>query len=444
MNTPADSERSISLGRQLFTMTWPMLFGVLSLLSFQLIDSAFIGQLGVLPLAAQGFTLPVQMVVIGVQVGLGIAITAIVSRALGEDRLNYARQLSGLSLALGGVGLAVISVLLWLLRVPLLSIMGAEANIFPVIDAYWPWWLVSVWFGALVYLLSSICRANGNTMLPGFLMMAVSGINLVLDPIFIFTLGLGIQGAAIATIVAFALGLLFMAPKVIKAEWISFDWQDMDIKLSLKRISSIMMPAMASQLLPPISAMMATKVLAGFGAAAVAAWALASRYEFFSIVAVLALTMSMPPMVGRLLGAKNFSEIDKLMRIAIKFILAFQLLVAVLTLLFADLFSGLMTSEDNVESVLSSFLVLVPFSLGPLGVCILVVSISNALAKPQNALLISAARLFVFFLPCLWVGAQMGGIQGVFIGAFIGNCLSGVAAWISYKRLMAQMSHPEE
>ena len=425
-------------------MTWPMLFGVLSLLSFQLIDSAFIGQLGVLPLAAQGFTLPVQMVVIGVQVGLGIAITAIVSRALGEDRLNYARQLSGLSLALGGIGLAVISVLLWLLRVPLLSIMGAEANIFPVIDAYWPWWLVSVWFGALVYLLSSICRANGNTMLPGFLMMAVSGINLVLDPVFIFTLGLGIQGAAIATIVAFALGLLFMTPKVIKAEWISFDWQGMDIKLSLNRISNIMMPAMASQLLPPISAMMATKVLAGFGAAAVAAWALASRYEFFSIVAVLALTMSMPPMVGRLLGAKNFSEIDKLMRIAIKFILAFQLLVAVLTLLFADLFSGLMTSEDNVENVLSSFLVLVPFSLGPLGVCILVVSISNALARPQNALLISAARLFVFFLPCLWVGAQMGGIQGVFIGAFIGNCLSGAAAWISYKRLMAQMSHPQE
>ena len=61
---------SPSLGRQLYTMTWPMLFGVLSLMSFQLVDSAFIGQLGVLPLAVQGFTLPIQMIIIGIQVGL--------------------------------------------------------------------------------------------------------------------------------------------------------------------------------------------------------------------------------------------------------------------------------------------------------------------------------------------------------------------------------------
>lgn len=71
-----------TLAKQLFTMTWPMLFGVLSLMSFQLVDSAFIGQLGVLPLAAQGFTLPLQMVIIGIQVGLGIATTAVISKAL--------------------------------------------------------------------------------------------------------------------------------------------------------------------------------------------------------------------------------------------------------------------------------------------------------------------------------------------------------------------------
>ncbi len=62
---------------------------------------------------------------------------------------------------------------------------------------------------------------------------------------------------------------------------------------------------MISQLLPPLSSMLATKLLAGFGTAAVASWALGSRYEFFAIVSVLALTMSMPPMVGRLLERKT-------------------------------------------------------------------------------------------------------------------------------------------
>lgn len=68
-------------------------------------------------------------------------------------------------------------------------------------------------------------------------------------------------------------------------------------------------PAMVSQLLPPVSSMLATKLLASFGTTAVAAWAIGSRYEFFAIVGVLALTMSMPPMVGRLLGAKQYDDI---------------------------------------------------------------------------------------------------------------------------------------
>ncbi|MCV5803615.1 MATE family efflux transporter, partial [Escherichia coli] len=80
----------------------------------------------------------------------------------------------------------------------------------------------------------------------------------------------------------------------------------------------------------------ATKLLASFGTAAVAAWALGSRYEFFAIVSVLALTMSMPPMVGRLLGAKNYRDIQSLVGIAVKFILGFQLLIAAITFLLAN------------------------------------------------------------------------------------------------------------
>ncbi|MCW8977405.1 MAG: MATE family efflux transporter, partial [Marinobacter sp.] len=85
-----------SLARQLYSMTWPMLFGVLSLMTFQLADSAFVGQLGRDPLAALGFTLPMQQLIIGLQVGLGIATTAIVSRTLGAGDELRAFRLGGL------------------------------------------------------------------------------------------------------------------------------------------------------------------------------------------------------------------------------------------------------------------------------------------------------------------------------------------------------------
>mgnify|MGYP000085043554 FL=1 len=428
-----------SLGRQLFTMTWPMLFGVLSLMSFQLVDSAFIGQLGVLPLAVQGFTLPIQMIIIGIQVGLGIATTAVIARAIGANETRYAKQLGGLVIVMGSVSVAVFSVIIYLLRSPILQLLDAPDTVLPIIDSYWIYWLVSSWIGALLYFFYSVCRANGNTMLPGTMMIATSVINLILDPIFIFTLDLGINGAAIATILAFGTGIFIVAPKVTKKHWMTFDWHDLNIGKSVQSIGHIMGPAMISQLLPPVSSMFATKLLAGYGATAVAAWALGSRFEFFSIVAVLALTMSMPPMIGRMLGEKKLDDIRKLVKTAVMFVLGFQITIALVTLLFSSGLANLMTSEAEVSTILNYHLLIVPISLGPLGICMLMVSVSNALGKSYTALTISALRLFAFFLPCLWLGSHFGGIEGLFWGAVAGNVLAGTCAWFMYQRVIQKI-----
>nr|WP_211294083.1 MATE family efflux transporter [Vibrio gangliei] len=432
-----------SLARQLFQQTWPMLFGVLSLMSFQLVDSAFIGQLGVLPLAAQGFTQPIQMVIIGLQVGLGIATTAVISKALGQENFRYAKQLGGLVVIIGGIGIAIFACLIYVLHQPILSLLSAPDTIEPIVSHYWIYWLLSAWCGALLYFLYSVCRANGNTMLPGSMMMVTSLTNIVLDPIFIFTLDLGINGAAIATLLSFSLGILIVAPKVWAKQWISFDWSDLHIATSIRALTNIMGPAMISQLLPPLSSMLATKLLASFGTTAVAAWAIGSRYEFFAIVGVLALTMSMPPMVGRLLGAKNYRDIKTLTNIGIRFILLFQLAIAVITFFAANGLSNLMTSDAEVTSILHWHLTIVPISLGSLGVCMLMVSLSNAIGRSYSALFISALRLFVFFLPCLWLGSQLGGIHGLFIGALLGNMLAGINAYWVFKRNLNKIIQAE-
>ncbi|MGF1871643.1 MATE family efflux transporter [Photobacterium indicum] len=422
------------LARQLFKMTWPMLFGVLSLLSFQLVDSAFIGQLGVLPLAAQGFTLPMQMVIIGLQVGLGIATTSLISRVLGANEPERAKQLGGLVVITGGIGVFAICWLIWLLRGPVLNLLDAPLNVYPVIDAYWPVWLGSSWTGAMLYFAYSLCRANGNTMLPGIMMVVTSILNMLLDPLFIFTFDMGLLGAAWATIVAFGIGMLAVFPLVIKRHWMSFQFEGLDIPASIKELGNIMAPAMLSQLLPPLSSMFATKLVASFGAATVAAWALGSRLEFFSIVVVLALTMSMPPMVGRMLGEKDIHRIKALVNISIKFLLGWQLAVAAVLFIASPYLAELLTSEESVRSVLLIHLTWVPISLGSLGICMLMVSICNALALPMRALLISGLRLFVCFLPLLWLGTQLLGLNGLFIGAMVGNFAAGIMAWVLYQQ----------
>ncbi|ABI56985.1 MATE family efflux transporter [Alkalilimnicola ehrlichii MLHE-1] len=430
------------LGRTLFRMTWPMLFGVLALMSYQLVDSVFISYLGVEPLAALGFTLPVQQVIIGVQVGLGIATTAVISRSLGAAHQERARQLGGLVI-MGGAGLmALLALLLWGVRYPLVGLMGAGPELLPLIDAYWGPWLLATWLGAQLYFGYSVCRAHGDTRLPGLLMVISSLINVALDPLFIFVFGWGLPGAAWATVVAFGVSLGIVHWALRRQDRLRFRPRGLSPLRALRDLGGITGPATASQLLPPVSAMAATALVAGFGSAAVGAWAIATRLEFFSIVAVLALTMALPPMVGRFRGAGDPDSIRRLVHIAVTFVLVWQLGVAVVWLVLSFFLPELISREPEVAGLLTDYLRLAPWSYAALGVCMLMVSVCNALGMPLRALVIALLRLFVCYLPALWVGARLGGMTGLFLGVLVGNLLAGLAAWSLYRQGLAWLQAP--
>lgn len=441
MSTPPDNT---TLARQLFSMTWPMLFGVLSLMTFQLTDSAFVGQLGRDPLAALGFTVPMQQLVSGMYVGLGIATTAIISRTLGQNDELRAQRLGGLVITVGASLALLLCASVWLLQTHILTLLGAEQSLLPVINEYWAPWLVSAWTGAMLYFGYSICRSHGDTKLPGYLMIATSLLNIALDPLYIFVFGWGLPGAAWATITAFGIGALVIYPILFQRQWISFQLRQLSLGKALRQLNGIMAPAMVSQLMPPASAMLATALVAGFGSAAVAAWGLGTRLEFFSIVVVLALTMSMPPMIGRMLGAGDIGQIRKLVRLAVRFVVGWQLAIGLIWVLASGLVAQLFSSDAEVQEVLGNYLVRVPLSYSGLGVCMLMVSVCNALGLSLRALLVSTLRLFVCFLPLLWVGSQISGLTGLMSGALVGNLMAGAMAYTFYRAGMAKLQRSGE
>lgn len=437
MNT--EEIHRVGLGRSLFRLTWPMIFGVLALMSYQLVDAFWIARLGVEPLAALGFTVPVQQFVIGFQVGLGIATTAIISRLLGSGDPDNARRQGGLVVVLGATAAAVLVFILWLLHPVFLPLMGAEPDIMSLIAGYWRIWLVAAWLGALVYFGYSLHRAQGDTRFPGLMMVITSVINMVLDPLFIFTFGLGLQGAALATVTAFGFGVLITYPRLLRFGWLSFDFRGIHLPRAIKDLVSIGGPAMVSQLMPPVSASLATGLVAVFGSAAVAAWGLGVRLEFFSIVVVLALTMAMPPLVGRLVGAGDLASARQLIRLAVCFVIVWQLAVAALWMALSGVMVPVVTDDAEVSGILQTYLTRVPLSFPGLGVCMLMVSVSNALGMPLRALLISILRLFACYLPSIWLGAQLGGMPGLLTGAALGNLLAGLVSWSLYRRGMRRL-----
>lgn len=436
-----------SLGTALYRNTWPMLFGVLALMTNNLVDAAWIALLGVEPLAALGFSLPVHQVLMGLQIGLGIATTAIISRTLGAGKQILAQQQGGLILLLGASLLAVVVLVLWFTRQLIFNLLGASAELIPVLEGFWPPWLFSIWLGAVVYLVYSQHRANNDTRFTGWMMLLVSLLNLILDPVFIFVLGWGLPGAAWATSAAFAIGGAIALPRLWRKKRISLNFAELNFKRQLHSLLAITGPASLSQLMPAVAALIATGLVAGFGTNSVAAWGLGARLESFSLVVVLALTMSLPPMLGRFAGAQDWAAVEKLLRLAIRFVLLWQLGVALIWLALSQSLVALLTSDISVATLVHNYLLKLPFSYTGLGVCILLVSASNALGMPLRALLISLLRLFACYLPLLWLGAYLGEMNGLFTGALLGNLLTGIMAWHLYRqgavriRLEAKQAH---
>ncbi len=119
-------------------------------------------------------------------------------------------------------------------------------------------------------------------------------------------------------------------------------------------------------------------------------------------------------MVGRMLGRKDIASIEALIMIAVRFVLVWQIAIAAVLFVSAQPLTQLLTSDVSVQHILMIHLVRVPISLGALGICMLMVSICNAMGLPMRALLISALRLFVCYLPVLWIGAHFAGLSGLF------------------------------
>jgi MATE family, multidrug efflux pump len=419
---------------ELFSMTWPMLLGVVSLMSFQLADSIFIARLGIDPLAVIGLTIPIYQVFIGVQVGIGIATTALISQLLGANKQDEAVRLAGVIVSVGASIIAALGFSIWLSRYVILEQLGGDTALRPLVDEFWSVWLFSALTGAVLYFGYSICRAHGNTMLPGSCMVITSLLNIALDPLFIFTFNLGLAGAAWASIASFGVGCILVYPKILTKHWLSFIDITVDFLKQLSSVMSIAVPAILSQLLPALAAIAATSLVARYGTESIAAWGLGIRVEFFSLILVLAMTMSLPQMIGRRFGEQNFDEIKALLRLAIQTVMIWQLALAVVLYVFSEQISFLLAANEALSEELSWFIIFIPISYAPLGVCMLLVSSANAISQAFSGLIISFVRLFICYLPCLAIGAEFGELKGLMMGVAVGNLLAGLSAWMLYKK----------
>jgi putative MATE family efflux protein len=191
------------IGKTLIKLTIPMIFGILGMVAFNLVDTFFIGQLGTNELAAISFTFPVVFVIGSLAMGLGMGASAVISRAIGEGDPTRVQRFTTDSLILS-VLVVVVFIVIGLLTIDqVFALLGATPQVMPLIKQYMLIWYPSMIFVVIPMVGNNAIRATGDTKTPSVIMLVAVAVNIILDPLLIFGIGpfpaLALAGAALAT-----------------------------------------------------------------------------------------------------------------------------------------------------------------------------------------------------------------------------------------------------
>ncbi|HET6472550.1 MAG TPA: MATE family efflux transporter, partial [Pseudomonadales bacterium] len=271
------------VARSLFRLTAPMMLAVSSSVVVQMIEIGFIGQLGTAQIAAVTFTFPITMMLTSVAMGISIGTSSVIARRVGGGDWDHVRRLATHSLLLVGSLLSLLALVLMASIRPTFAALGANGEVLDYIHDY----LLVYYPGTVLFTVTMVAgstmRATGDARSPGLLMTGGAALNLALDPILIFGLlgapRLGLTGAALAMVLSrlAMTGLLLYFAAYRDRLFLPVRLWRKRIFASWREVSVIGIPAMATQMIGPISGAIVTRLLAAHGHDVVAGFGVAGR-----------------------------------------------------------------------------------------------------------------------------------------------------------------------
>ncbi|SEA20846.1 putative efflux protein, MATE family [Rubrimonas cliftonensis] len=301
-------------------MTGTGMVGLMALFLVDALNLFYISMLGQTALAAAiGFAGTVQFFTISVSIGLAIAATALVSRAVGEGDRAEARRLAASSLVLLLGALTLVSLGVWIWREAALAALGAKGETLAVASRFLAIVLPSLPLLGAGMIASSLLRSIGDARRAMFVTLSGGAVGAALDPLLIFGFGLGVDGAAITSLVARAV----IAAMGFRGAMLTHDLvarpNAADIVRHAPGLMRIAGPAVATQLSTPTGLAALTAAMAAFGDAAVAGWAVVGRMTALAFGGVFALSGAVGPILGQNLGAGLTARVRSAYRDAVLF-----------------------------------------------------------------------------------------------------------------------------
>ncbi|MXU64639.1 MATE family efflux transporter [Oceanomicrobium pacificus] len=443
MAQDGQSERAVfldgSLMRHVSTMSFTASIGLLAIFLVDFVDMIFISMLGNDALAAAiGYAGAILFSTTSVSIGVSIAAGVLIARSLGAGDLEHVRQRATNIMVFGVVVGILVAGLVWLNLRPLLALVGATGETADLALRYlriiipsMPLLMVGMAGGAIL-------RAHGDARRAMYATVAGGAVNAVLDPILIFGLGLGLDGAAIASVLA-RVTILFVSLYPVVRHYGGFARFDgAALRADIAPIAGLAVPAILTNLATPVGTAYVTRAMAAFGEDAVAGMAIVGRLTPVAFCVIFALSGAIGPIVGQNAGAGQFDRVRFAYREGILFTGLYTLAVSAALFALREPLAALFQAEGETRVLL--FLFCGPLSLAWFfnGVIFVGNAGFNNLGHPFYSTLVNWGRNTLGTVPLVWLGAQWFGAPGVLIGLMAGGVIFAALSALMVRRVIAE------
>lgn len=397
----------------------PAIIGMVITSLYHIVDSIFIGHgIGASALSGMAVTFPIMNILAAFSTLIGVGGATLTSIRLGEKDEENARSILGHVALVNTVNGTLLGAVTLFFLEPVLKLFGASETLLPYASDFLSVYMLGIPVGFVFIGLNNIMRVTGypkKAMLSSFLTVAV---NVLLAPIFIFVLGWGMKGTALATVLSQLAGLVWVLTHFFnKNSFIRFEIKG--FKLSGKTVINMMAIGVSPFLMNLTSSLVVSMINLGLmkhgGDLAVGAYGIINRILFLFGMIVIGLTMGMQPIVGYNYGAK---QIDRLFK-ALKYTIIVGVLIMTVGFVFSQLFPILImrmfTSDRELLGISVRGLRITTVLFPVIAVQMVISNFFQSVGKAKIAVFLSLTRQLFFLIPFLLLLPRYFGLDGVFM-----------------------------
>jgi putative MATE family efflux protein len=416
------------IGRLLIRLSLPAAVGMIVMALYNVVDTIFIGH-AVGPLGIAGLTIvfPIQMLLMGVGMLLGIGGASLISRSLGAGDIHKAERTLGNAISLSII-LGLLFTVIGLANSGYWArLFGASESIYPYAKGYLDIILMGTVFRIFAMSTNNLIRAEGNARVPMTSMIIGAGLNIVLDAIFILKLDMGVQGAAIATVISIMVSCLFLL------SYYKFRNSTLKIRLTnlipyykvIKEIVSIGMASFArSSATSFIMILMNRSLILYGGDMSVATFGIVNRMLMFVLMPLMSIGQGLQPILGFSYGARNGKRALRAIKLSIIVSTIVSLVVFLPLVINAGPIIQIFTSDVYLITEATHAARLISLCLFLVGFQVVGSVLFQSIGKATPAFLTAISRQILFFLPLLLILPRFWKLDGIWLSYPVADVLA--------------------